>query len=315
MDSTHPPVTGLPEWGRCAVMGVVNVTPDSFSDGGLWFAPEAAVKHGLDLVAQGADLVDVGGESTRPGALRVDEAEELRRVVPVVRELSDAGVLVSVDTMRASVAERAVAAGARLVNDVSGGRADPRMVPFVADAGVPFVVMHWRGQSADMNRRAVYGDVVGEVVDELRAALDAAVAGGIDAGRIILDPGLGFAKQAPHDLALVAALDRLLAELSRPMLVAASRKRFLGRVLAGPDGTPPPARERDAATAAVTVLAAQAGAWAVRVHEVRPSVDAVRVVSAVRDAAARPGDGGTGGGTREGGDSGDSGDSSDEGVG
>ncbi|SFD29042.1 dihydropteroate synthase [Streptomyces aidingensis] len=292
MDSTRPTVSGLPEWGRCAVMGVVNVTPDSFSDGGLWFAPEAAVKHGLDLVAQGADLVDVGGESTRPGALRVDEAEELRRVVPVVRELAAAGVPVSVDTMRASVAERAVAAGARLVNDVSGGRADPRMVPFVADAGVPFVVMHWRGQSADMNTRAVYADVVGEVVAELRAALAAAVAGGIDERRIIVDPGLGFAKQAPHDLALVASLDRLRHELGRPMLVAASRKRFLGRVLAGPDGTPPPARERDAATAAVTVLAAQAGAWAVRVHQVRPSVDAVRVADAVRAAAGADARGG-----------------------
>ncbi|MBC2875687.1 MULTISPECIES: dihydropteroate synthase [Streptomyces] len=275
---------GLPRWDRCAVMGVVNVTPDSFSDGGRWFDPAEAVKRGLDLVAGGADLVDVGGESTRPGALRVDEAEERRRVVPVVRELAGEGVVVSVDTMRASVAEAALEAGAGLVNDVSGGLADPAMVPMAAQARVPFVVMHWRGFSEDMNSRAVYGDVVGEVVDELRRRVDAVVAAGIEPERLVVDPGLGFAKNAGHDLALVARLDRLRAELGLPLLVAASRKRFLGRVLAGPDGTPPPARERDAATAAVSVLAAREGAWAVRVHEVGASADAVRVVSAV-DAA------------------------------
>ncbi|MDK1472309.1 dihydropteroate synthase [Streptomyces sp. 549] len=282
----RPRLPGLPSLERCAVMGAVNVTPDSFSDGGRWFDTTAAVKRGLDLVAEGADLVDVGGESTRPGATRVDEAEELRRVVPVVRGLAGEGVVVSVDTMRASVAEQAVAAGARLVNDVSGGRADPRMVAAVAAAGVPFVVMHWRGQSVDMNDRAVYADVVGEVLAELRRAVDAAVAGGIAPERVVVDPGLGFAKQAEHDLALVASLDRLRTELELPMLVAASRKRFLGRVLADDGRTPPPARERDAATAAVTALAAQSGAWAVRVHEVRASADAVRVVAAVRQAAA-----------------------------
>ncbi|MFF7193180.1 dihydropteroate synthase [Streptomyces sp. NPDC088197] len=277
---------GLPEWDRCAVMGVVNVTPDSFSDGGRWFDPELAVKHGLDLVAQGADMVDVGGESTRPGAKRVDEAEELRRVVPVVRELAAAGVLVSVDTMRGSVAEQAVAAGARLVNDVSGGLADPAMVPAVAAAGVPFVVMHWRGQSIDMNNRAVYTDVLGEVVTELRAGLDRAVAGGIDPGLVILDPGLGFAKTADHDLTLLAHLSAL-RELGRPLLVAASRKRFLGRILAGDNGEPPPARERDAATAAVTAIAAREGAWAVRVHEVHASADAVRVARAIEIGGVR----------------------------
>lgn len=286
---TPPELPGLPSWSRCAVMGVVNVTPDSFSDGGLWFAPESAVKHGLDLVAAGADLVDVGGESTRPGASRVDEAEELRRVIPVVRELAAEGVTVSVDTMRATVAARAVEAGARLVNDVSGGRADSRMVPVVAELGVPYVVMHWRGQSVDMNDRAVYRDVVGEVLDELRAAIDDAVAGGIESARIVVDPGLGFAKQAPHDLALVAGLRRIGRELDRPLLVAASRKRFLGRVLAGPDGTPPPARQRDAATAAVTALAARDGAWAVRVHEVPASADAVRVAAAVAAAGTGAG--------------------------
>jgi dihydropteroate synthase len=267
-------------------MGVVNVTPDSFSDGGQWFDPELAVKHGFDLVAQGADLVDVGGESTRPGAARVDEAEELRRVIPVVRELAAAGVLVSVDTMRATVAEQAVAAGARLVNDVSGGLADAAMIPVVAAAQVPFVVMHWRGQSIDMNNRAVYADVLAEVLSELRTGLERAVAGGVAPERIVLDPGLGFAKNADHDLILLAHLARLRT-LGAPLLVAASRKRFLGRVLAaGAGATPPPARERDAATAAVTAIAAREGAWAVRVHEVHASADAVRVARAIETAAA-----------------------------
>ncbi|MEU6176053.1 dihydropteroate synthase [Streptantibioticus parmotrematis] len=283
MSTLRGRVAGLPDWDRCAVMGVVNVTPDSFSDGGLWFDPERAVKHGLDLIAAGADLVDVGGESTRPGARRVDEPEELRRVIPVVRELAAAGAVVSVDTMRASVAERAVEAGARLVNDVSGGLADPAMLSVAADARVPFVVMHWRGASIDMNSRALYGDVVAEVVDELRERLDAVVAAGVDPERVVIDPGLGFAKDAGHDLALVAHLDRLRA-LGRPLLVAASRKRFLGRVLAGGEGDPPPARERDAATAAVSAIAAREGAWAVRVHQVRPTADAVRVARAFEAA-------------------------------
>ncbi|MFB7274121.1 dihydropteroate synthase [Streptomyces sp. NPDC056244] len=277
-------VEGLPEWDRCAVMGVVNVTPDSFSDGGRWFDTTTAVKHGLDLVAEGADLVDVGGESTRPGATRVDEDEELRRVVPVVRGLAAEGVTVSVDTMRASVAEQAVAAGAVLVNDVSGGLADPAMVPAVAAARVPFVVMHWRGFSQDMNSRAVYTDVVAEVVTELRARMDAVIAGGIGPEYLVVDPGLGFAKQAGHDLALLAHLPELRT-LGRPLLVAASRKRFLGHVLAGGEGSPPPARERDAATAAVSAIAAHQGAWAVRVHEVRATADAVRVARAVEGAA------------------------------
>ncbi|MFE0686129.1 dihydropteroate synthase [Streptomyces sp. NPDC058961] len=276
-------VEGLPEWDRCAVMGVVNVTPDSFSDGGRWFDTSTAVKHGLDLVTAGADLVDVGGESTRPGASRVDESEELRRVIPVVRGLAAEGVTVSVDTMRARVAEQAIAAGAVLVNDVSGGLADPAMIPAVAATGAPFVVMHWRGFSQDMNSRAVYADVVTEVVTELRARTEAVIEGGIAPERLVIDPGLGFAKQADHDLALVAHLGELRA-LGRPVLVAASRKRFLGRVLAGHEGAPPPARERDAATAAVSAIAAHEGAWAVRVHEVRATADAVRVARAVEGA-------------------------------
>ncbi|MFE7318172.1 dihydropteroate synthase [Streptomyces sp. NPDC057555] len=297
MSTLRGRVAGLPDWDRCAVMGVVNVTPDSFSDGGEWFDTELAVKHGLDLVAQGADIVDVGGESTRPGAARVDEAEELRRVVPVVRELASAGVVVSVDTMRAAVAEQAVEAGARLVNDVSGGLADPAMVSVVAAYHVPFVVMHWRGQSIDMNNRASYADVVGEVVDELRQSMERAIAGGVDPERIVLDPGLGFAKAAAHDLALVAHLSRLRA-LGRPLLVAASRKRFLGRVLAGGEGAaPPPARERDAATAAVSAIVAREGAWAVRVHEVRASADAVRVARAVEGAVQSAGGAGACGAT------------------
>ncbi|WP_073774288.1 dihydropteroate synthase [Streptomyces sp. MJM1172] len=277
-------VTGLPEWDRCGVMGVVNVTPDSFSDGGRWFDTTAAVKRGLDLVSEGADLIDVGGESTRPGAPRVDEEEELRRVVPVVRGLASEGVVVSVDTMRASVAAQAVAAGAALVNDVSGGLADPGMIPAVAAAEVPFVVMHWRGFSDNMNSLAVYDDVLAEVTAELRVRVDAVISGGIAPERLLVDPGLGFAKNAEHDLALVAHLAELRA-LGFPLLVAASRKRFLGRVLAGAaDAAPPPARERDAATAAVSALAAYQGAWAVRVHEVRATADAVRVARAVEGA-------------------------------
>ncbi|MER6201546.1 dihydropteroate synthase [Streptomyces sp. NPDC001586] len=261
-------------------MGVVNVTPDSFSDGGRWFDTAAAVKRGLSLVADGADLVDIGGESTRPGAARVDECEEVRRVVPVVRGLVAEGVLVSVDTMRAAVARRAVEAGAVLVNDVSGGLADPAMIPAVAACGVPFVLMHWRGFSHDMNSRAVYGDVVAEVVTELRDRIDAAVAAGIAPERLVVDPGLGFAKEARHDLALVAGMADLRA-LGRPVLVAGSRKRFLGHVLADAHGTPPPAHHRDAATAALSAIAAHQGAWAVRVHDVRATADAVRVARAV----------------------------------
>ncbi|GHE40703.1 dihydropteroate synthase [Streptomyces capitiformicae] len=279
-------VAGLPVWDRCAVMGVVNVTPDSFSDGGRWFDTTAAVKHGLNMVGEGADLVDVGGESTRPGATRVDESEELKRVIPVVKGLASEGVTVSVDTVRASVAEQALAAGAALVNDVSGGLADPAMIPVVAASGAPFVVMHWRGFLEGGNVKGVYDDVVREVVDELHARVQAVREGGVAPDRIVVDPGLGFSKNAEHDLVLLAHLDRLHG-LGHPLLVAASRKRFLGRVLAGPEGSPPPARERDAATAAVSALAAQQGAWAVRVHEVRATADAVRVARAIEGARER----------------------------
>ncbi|MDO8106587.1 dihydropteroate synthase [Isoptericola sp. b441] len=272
---------------RTLVMGVVNVTPDSFSDGGRWFEPDAAVAHGLELLAQGADLVDVGGESTRPGAVRVDPATERARVLPVVSALAKAGALVSVDTTRAAVAADAIEAGAALVNDVSGGLADSGMLPLVADAGVVYVAMHWRGHSDVMDGLAQYDDVVADVCDELSARLDAAVAAGVDPGQVVLDPGLGFAKTGSDNWPLLARLDRLTA-LGRPVLVGASRKRFLGHLLAGPDGPAPP-EARDRATAAVSALAAAAGAWCVRVHEVAGSADAVRVAAAW--TAARTGGG------------------------
>jgi dihydropteroate synthase len=278
-------IAGLPDPGRCLVMGVVNVTPDSFSDGGAWFDRTAAIRHGLDLVGQGADIVDVGGESTRPGAQRVSLQEELRRVVPVIEALAAEGVPVSVDTMRAEVAEAAVASGARLVNDVSGGLADPAMPRVVAKAAVPYVVMHWRGHSHDMDTRAVYADVVREVTDELRARISAIVREGADPAQLIVDPGLGFAKRPEdnHNWTLLAHLDALTA-LGHPVLVAASRKRFLGRLLAAPDGTPRPFAESDDATVAITALAAAAGAWCVRVHNVRPNADAVRATAAWKAA-------------------------------
>jgi len=264
-------------------MGVLNVTPDSFSDGGRYADREAAVAAGVAMAADGAGLVDVGGESTRPGAERVDAATETARVAPVVRALADAGVAVSIDTTRAAVAEAALAAGARVVNDVSGGLADPAMAGVVAGAGCPWVLMHWRGHSRDMQRLATYRDVVAEVRDELAARVDAAVSAGVGADRLVLDPGLGFAKTAAHSWALLAHLDALVA-LGLPVLVGASRKSFLGSVLAGPDRVPRPVDGREAATVATSVLAAQAGAWGVRVHDVRQSADALAVVAAVRSA-------------------------------
>ncbi|NUR86355.1 MAG: dihydropteroate synthase [Nonomuraea sp.] len=268
-------------------MGVINVTPDSFSDGGLWFDEGAAIRRGLELVAEGADLVDVGGESTRPGATRVSLEEELGRVVPVIRALSAEGVAVSVDTMRAEVARAAVEVGAKLVNDVSGGLADPDMAHLVAATGVPYVVMHWRGHSDGMDSLSIYTDVVSEVREELAKRVEVLLAAGVTERQIVLDPGLGFAKQPAHrhDWALLAGMDKLQA-LGYPLMIGASRKRFLGTLLPGPDGAPRPAAERDDATVAVTALAAQAGAWCVRVHRVRPNADAVRVAAAWKRAYA-----------------------------
>jgi dihydropteroate synthase len=275
--------TALPRPGRCVVMGVLNVTPDSFSDGGCFADAASAIAHGLQMHAAGADFVDVGGESTRPGAIRVDAVEECRRVLPVIGELSAAGVRTSVDTTRAEVAEAAIAAGATLVNDVSGGLADAGMAKLVADAGVPWVLMHWRGHSREMYAAARYGDVVTEVCAELTARVEDVVAAGVAPEQLVLDPGIGFAKNAEHNWALLAGLDRLIG-LGLPVLLGTSRKTFLGRLLPGPDGEPRPAEGRDAATLATTVLAAEAGVWGVRVHDAAASVDAVRTVQAVRAA-------------------------------
>ncbi|GGK60328.1 dihydropteroate synthase [Nocardia camponoti] len=261
-------------------MGVVNVTGDSFSDGGRYLDPEVAIAHGLSLFADGADIVDVGGESTRPGADRVDPATEIARVVPVIRGLVAAGVPTSVDTMRGEVAEAAIAAGASIVNDVSGGRADPIMAKVVAAAGVPWILMHWRA-SADYRHVGPaneYADVVGEVRAELRRQVDLAVAEGIAPERLILDPGLGFAKNADHNWALLAALPEFVAD-GLPILIGASRKRFLGALLADGD-TPRPPDGREVATATVSALAAANGAWGVRVHDVRSSLDAIAVTEA-----------------------------------
>jgi dihydropteroate synthase len=269
--------------GRCVVMGVLNVTPDSFSDGGCYADPDEAIAHGLEMHAAGADYVDVGGESTRPGADRVDAQEECRRVLPVITGLAAAGVAVSVDTTRAEVAEAALGAGAVLVNDVSGGLADAGMAKLVADAGVPWVLMHWRGHSRDMYSAATYDDVVTEVCTELAARVDDALAAGVAEEQLVLDPGLGFAKRGAHNWMLLGSLDRLVAT-GLPVLLGASRKGFLGRLLAGPDGVERPAEQRDAATLATTVLAAQAGVWGVRVHDAAASVDALRTLAAVRAA-------------------------------
>lgn len=266
---------------RTLVMGILNVTTDSFSDGGRFLDAHAAVAHGVALAAAGADLVDVGGESTRPGAERVSEDAELARVVPVVKALAEQGISVSVDTMRASVARAAVEAGASWVNDVSGGLADHAMLDAVAASAAGYIAMHWRGHSTDMQSRAVYADVVADVCAELAERRDAALAAGIARDRLVLDPGIGFAKSAAHNWTLLAHLDAL-ASLGQPVLLGASRKRFLGELLADIDGPRPP-DQRDAATAALTMLAAQHGLWGVRTHDVRAQRDAIAVVERLKE--------------------------------
>ena len=268
-------------------MGVVNVTPDSFSDGGRWLAPDAAIAHGRDLLADGADILDIGGESTRPGATRPLVEEELGRVVPVIAALAQEGATVSVDTMRAEVAAAAVAAGATVVNDVSGGLADPRILGVVADAGVRYVAMHWRAHADHMRDFAVYdgpGGVVAAVRDELASRLDAILAAGVAAEQVVLDPGLGFAKRPVHNWQLLRDLGAL-SVLGRPLLVGASRKSFLGQLLADRRGTPRPVGEREHANTALTVLLAQQGVWGLRVHDVRAARDALRVLERLAEDA------------------------------
>jgi dihydropteroate synthase len=268
---------------RCRVLGILNVTPDSFSDGGRFRSIDAAVAYGIGLAQQGADIVDVGGESTRPGAVRVSLDEELRRVVPVVAGLSAAGIKVSVDTMRAIVASAAVAAGAVLVNDVSGGLADPDMLRFLAEADVQCVLMHWRAHSEVMLQYAAYGSVVEDVRAELGQRTDAALAAGVRAENIVLDPGLGFAKSNEHSWSLLAALPRLIS-LGFPVLVGASRKRFLSECVQYGGLDPSSPADRDDASSAVAALSAAAGAWGVRVHSVASAGAAARAVVRLRAA-------------------------------
>lgn len=272
-------VPGLPVRDRALVMGILNVTPDSFSDGGTFFRPSDAIARGLTLLGEGADLIDVGGESTRPGAHRVPEQTEADRVIPVVRELASAGAFVSIDTTRASVAAAALNAGARMINDVSGGLGDLGMARCAAEAGVPYVAMHWRAPSDVMAGRTQYDDVVADVATELAARLEALTAAGVPKELIVLDPGLGFAKEAHHNWQLLRGLPQLGHELDRPLLVGASRKSFLGSALATERGIPRP-KERDDATTAVSALAAAAGAYCLRVHRVAPTLDAIAVAAA-----------------------------------
>jgi len=260
-------------------MGVLNVTPDSFSDGGRWASTDAAIEHGLHLAAQGADLVDVGGESTRPGATRVTSFDEQSRVIPVITELARQGVRISVDTLNADTAEAAVAAGASIINDVSGGLADPLMAGVAARSGRTFVAMHWRGHAQEMGSRAEYGDVVADVHAELAARVAVLTTSGVKRSDLVLDPGLGFAKRADHDWELLANL-AAFDDLGLPVMVGASRKRFVAAVMPSAASV----LARDLPTAVISVLAAQAGVWAVRVHDVSATRTAFNVLARVADA-------------------------------
>ena len=266
---------------RTAVMGIVNVTPDSFSDGGRYATTQSAIDHGRRLWDEGADLIDVGGESTRPHAQAVSIEQEQDRVLPVVEGLVAAGVVVSIDTMHAQTARAAVQAGAILVNDVSGGLADPQMLSEIADLQVPCILMHWRTGPQGLTHEAHYRDVIAEVTAELAQRVDFAIAAGVSPSRIALDPGLGFAKEAQHNWAVLRGLAEIM-QLGYPFVVGASRKRFLGALLAESDGTPRDSDLREAATTSISALCAMQGVWAVRVHDVAGSRDAVRVASAWR---------------------------------
>jgi dihydropteroate synthase len=262
------------------VMGVLNVTPDSFSDGGRYTSLDDALTHARVMWDEGADIIDIGGESTRPGAQRVDAEEETRRVLPVIKQLAGEGIATSIDTYRSAVADAALEAGAHVVNDVSGGLGDPEMAAVVRAARSPWILMHWRGHSAHMQELAVYNDVVADVRDELSSRVEDALANGIDESQIVLDPGIGFAKTAEHNWQILRRLDVFTA-LGYPLLVASSRKSFLGSLLAEPGGASRPVGEREDATVALTTYSALRGAWGVRVHNVRPSVDAALTVAAI----------------------------------
>lgn len=268
--------------GPTQVMGVINVTPDSFSDGGQWLDPRDAIARGRELLDEGASILDIGGESTRPGAGRIDAARELERIIPVITGLKDAGARVSVDTMRSEVARRALDAGASIINDVSGAKADPKMAELAAERGCPLVLSHWRGPSEVMTGLAEYDDVVPDVIRELTAQVDRVRAAGVKPEQLILDPGLGFAKDAQANWEIIARVEEFLA-LGYPVLVGASRKRFLGELLSSHGGHETPT-DRDQATAAVTAILADRGVWGVRVHAVSPSVDAILVAEAIKMA-------------------------------
>lgn len=277
----------MPATQRTKIMGVLNVTPDSFSDGGRFFDHGAAIAHGLELVRTGADIIDVGGESTRPGSVRIDEAEELRRVVPVIRELAAAGAEISVDTMRAKVAKASLNAGAHIINDVSAGLSDPTMLSLAAHTGAPVVLMHWRGYLDRASASFHYDDVVAEVIAELKSRIDEALNAGVQPANIILDPGLGFSKNAEHNWQILGALEEF-AGLDYRLLVAASRKRFISTLLSPNDPKLAEESAKDQATAAISALSARAGAWAVRVHEPATSAIACKVIDAVAAHGSAP---------------------------
>jgi dihydropteroate synthase len=274
----HP--SGLPKQisslERTLVMGVLNVTPDSFSDGGLFFDSKVAIAHAQQMIADGADIIDIGGESTRPGSERISAQEEIDRVLPVITELAKTDAVFSIDTMRSQVAIAAVTAGAHLINDVSGGKADPEMLSYVATLDVPYVLMHWRGPSNIMNTLTDYDDVVRDVQTEISVQVNAAVTAGIAKERIAIDPGIGFAKTVDQNWPILKHLD-VLAELGLPILMGASRKKFLGELLAK-DGEARIMEERESATTAISTLMALRSTWAVRVHDVKASRDAIAVV-------------------------------------
>ena len=277
----HP--SGLPEnlrnFDRTLVMGVLNVTPDSFSDGGRFDDTEIAISHALQMIEDGADIIDIGGESTRPGSERISVQVELDRVLPVIAGLVDSGVAISIDTMRAEVARAAIEAGACMINDVSGGKSDPEMLSYVSTLTVPYILMHWRGPSNIMNTLTDYNDVVADVTSEISKQVDLGVAAGIARERIAVDPGIGFAKTVDQNWPILKHLD-VLEGLGLPILMGASRKKFLGELLAK-DGVVRDSDERESATTAISTLMAARGLWAVRVHDVKPTRDAIAVVDRI----------------------------------